>query len=94
MAEQLTGKPWEELIQSRLFQPLKMTSVGFGFPGTKDQVDQPWGHGLLFGSGFDFGYPLFLVEFSRIHSADNRGSQVKWDLLHLRDFAFRQVSSL
>lgn len=49
MAEQVTGKPWEELLQSRLFEPLQMTSAGFGFPGTKDQVDQPWGHSLLLG---------------------------------------------
>lgn len=44
MAEQVTGKSWEELMTQRLFQPLEMTSAGFGPPGTKDQVDQPWGH--------------------------------------------------
>jgi CubicO group peptidase (beta-lactamase class C family)/dienelactone hydrolase len=49
-AEQVTGKPWEELITARLFEPLTMTSAGFGFPGTKDQVDEPWGHYTLLGS--------------------------------------------
>lgn len=44
MAEQVTGKPWEELITADLFKPLKMQSTGFGIPGIKDQVDQPWGH--------------------------------------------------
>ncbi len=48
-AEQVTGKPWEELITARLFDPLKMTSAGFGYPGTKDQADQPWGHFTLLG---------------------------------------------
>jgi CubicO group peptidase (beta-lactamase class C family)/dienelactone hydrolase len=49
MAEQVTGKPWEELMTAGLFEPLKMTSAGFGAPGTKDQTDQPWGHSSFFG---------------------------------------------
>lgn len=44
MAERLTGLSWEELITKKLFQPLGMTSAGFGPPGTKDRLDQPWGH--------------------------------------------------
>ena len=44
MLEKLAGKPWEELISERLFQPLRMSSTGFGPPGTLGQVDQPWGH--------------------------------------------------
>jgi CubicO group peptidase (beta-lactamase class C family) len=47
-AERVTGKSWEELMTARLFEPLKMSSAGFGFPGTKGQVDQPWGHGSFF----------------------------------------------
>jgi CubicO group peptidase (beta-lactamase class C family) len=38
------GMPWEELMGSRLFQPLEMTSCGFGAPGTTAALDQPWGH--------------------------------------------------
>jgi CubicO group peptidase (beta-lactamase class C family)/dienelactone hydrolase len=49
MAEQVTGKSWEELMTAGLFEPLKMSSAGFGAPGTKDQIDQPWGHSSLFG---------------------------------------------
>ena len=44
MAEQLTGKSWETLMEERLFTPLGMDSAGFGAPGTPDEVDQPWGH--------------------------------------------------
>jgi CubicO group peptidase (beta-lactamase class C family) len=44
MAEQVTGTSWEELMIRRLFQPLGMTSAGFGPPGNPGQVDQPWGH--------------------------------------------------
>ena len=45
-AEQATGKSWEELMQKGLFEPLAMKSAGFGPPGTKGKVDQPWGHAM------------------------------------------------
>ena len=44
MAERLTGKSWETLMQERLFAPLGITTGGFGPPGTPGGVDQPWGH--------------------------------------------------
>ncbi len=46
MAEEVSGQPWEELMQQRLFDPLKMKSAGFGPPGqsNSDRIDQPWGH--------------------------------------------------
>ena len=44
MAERLTGKSWETLMQERLFAPLGITNAGFGPPGTPGEVDQPWGH--------------------------------------------------
>ncbi|HLX60676.1 MAG TPA: serine hydrolase domain-containing protein [Planctomycetota bacterium] len=46
IVESKTGKAWEEVIQSEIFAPLKMTSAGFGPPGTPGKVDQPWGHSL------------------------------------------------
>ena len=49
MLEKLTGKSWETLITERLFKPLHMNSAGFGPPGTKGKVDQPWGHSWGFG---------------------------------------------
>ena len=42
--EQATGKRWEDLIRDELFAKLDMKSCGFGAPGRKDVVDQPWGH--------------------------------------------------
>lgn len=45
IAEVATGKSWEELIQTLLFQPLGMKSAGFGPPGTPEECDQPRGHG-------------------------------------------------
>jgi CubicO group peptidase (beta-lactamase class C family) len=44
MAEAAAGESWEDLMKSRLFKPLGMASAGFGPPGTKGKVDQPWGH--------------------------------------------------
>jgi CubicO group peptidase (beta-lactamase class C family) len=44
MAERVTGQSWEELMRTKVFGPLKMTSAGFGAPGTPDVVDQPRGH--------------------------------------------------
>jgi CubicO group peptidase (beta-lactamase class C family) len=49
MAEEITGKPWEELMRELLFTPLEMPSAGFGPPGMKNEIDQPWGHDLLLG---------------------------------------------
>ncbi len=46
LAEGRTKKSWETLMQERLFNPLGMTSAGFGPPGTPRKVDQPWGHSL------------------------------------------------
>ena len=41
VAEKLDGKPWEELIEKRLFRPLKITA-GHGPTGE----NQPWPHDL------------------------------------------------
>jgi CubicO group peptidase (beta-lactamase class C family) len=44
IAERVTGKSWEQAMRDEVFNPLGMTSVGFGGTGTPGQVDQPWGH--------------------------------------------------
>jgi CubicO group peptidase (beta-lactamase class C family) len=44
MLEKATGKTWEDLLRSRLFEPLGMTTAGFGAPAAVGKVDQPWGH--------------------------------------------------
>lgn len=45
--ERITGKTWEDLMRSELFGKLEMDSCGFGPPGTRDTVDQPWGHTVV-----------------------------------------------
>jgi CubicO group peptidase (beta-lactamase class C family) len=44
MAEQVTGQPWEDLMRARLFEPLGMSTAGFGPPGARGQLNEPWGH--------------------------------------------------
>jgi CubicO group peptidase (beta-lactamase class C family) len=44
MCEQATGRVWEDLMRELLFEPLDMTTAGFGPPGQAEKVDQPWGH--------------------------------------------------
>ena len=44
MLEKITGQDFESLLTERLFKPLHMDTAGFGPPGSKNKVDQPWGH--------------------------------------------------
>jgi len=44
MAEQVTGLSWEVLMKQRLFDPLGMSTAGFGNPNLNKSTDQPWGH--------------------------------------------------
>ena len=46
MIEGLTGQAWQALMRREVFAPLRLTSAGFGPPGTKGRLDQPVGHGL------------------------------------------------
>lgn len=44
MYEKSTGKSWDDMMKSELFEPLHMSSAGFGAPGNDSNVNQPWGH--------------------------------------------------
>ncbi len=46
MLEKVSGKPWEKLMQERIFAPLKMTNSGFGNAAREDRrkPSQPWPH--------------------------------------------------
>lgn len=52
MLETRGGASWETLLTNRVFAPLGMTRSGFGAPGTRAAMDQPWGHWST-ASGFD-----------------------------------------
>lgn len=44
MLEKAGGKTWEDMLRTMLFEPLGMTTAGFGAPASIGKVDQPWGH--------------------------------------------------
>jgi CubicO group peptidase (beta-lactamase class C family) len=44
MLEKISGQDFESLMTEKLFKPLRMDTAGFGPPGTKGKIDQPWGH--------------------------------------------------
>lgn len=60
MCETVTGESWEDLMRAEIFAPLGMTSAGFGAPGTKGEVDAPWGHGSFFGKASKDAPPVAL----------------------------------
>ena len=46
VVERRTGKLWEDLIRTEIFEPLGMKDSGFGAPGRSREIDQPRGHKL------------------------------------------------
>ena len=44
IVESKTSQPWEKVIKQKIFDPLHMATAGFGIPGTRGKVDEPWGH--------------------------------------------------
>lgn len=44
VAEERTGRPWEDLVRNEVWRPLGIRSGGFGPPGKSGRFDQPLGH--------------------------------------------------
>jgi CubicO group peptidase (beta-lactamase class C family) len=44
MAERAANRAWEDAIRAVIFDPLGMTSAGFGGVGAPGRIDQPWPH--------------------------------------------------
>jgi CubicO group peptidase (beta-lactamase class C family) len=47
MLEQTLDTSWEKLIQKEVFDPLEMTTAGFGAMGKAGKIEQPWQHSAL-----------------------------------------------
>jgi CubicO group peptidase (beta-lactamase class C family) len=85
IAEEAAGKPWETLIQELLFQPLGMTSAGFGPPGSSAPCDQPRGHtadGKPVEPGPDADNPAALGPAGTVHAS--LADWAKYVQLHLK----------
>jgi CubicO group peptidase (beta-lactamase class C family) len=88
MLEKATGKTWEDLLRSMLFEPLGMTTAGFGAPASVDKVDQPWGHTktMFFGSepvppGPGADNPLAISPANAVHCS--MGDLAKYAAFHM-----------
>jgi len=84
MAETITKTPWETLITKRLFEPLGMTSAGFGAPGTRSAVDEPRGHhadGTVVEPGVRADNPAAIGPAGTVHCTI--GDWAKYVALHL-----------
>jgi CubicO group peptidase (beta-lactamase class C family) len=44
MLEEKTRRPWEDLVRAEVATPLKLSSIGFGAPGSPESLQQPRGH--------------------------------------------------
>ncbi|MFH1303983.1 MAG: serine hydrolase domain-containing protein [Planctomycetota bacterium] len=44
MIERVSGKPWDELIVERIFEPFELTTAGLGTQSTLGKIDAPLGH--------------------------------------------------
>ena len=68
--EHLTGRAWEDLMRERLFQPLGISTGGFGPPGAAGKINQPWGHSSVIGKPLDPGSPAAEQIFQVIKRVD------------------------
>lgn len=86
-AEVASGQPWEDMLRERLFNPLAMTSAGFGWPATVESPDQPRGH---WGDGTPA--PMALTAPYKLDTAIAPAGDVhcsaedfaRWGVFHLR----------
>ena len=87
VAERITGKSWEELMQEMIFEPLGMTTAGFGAMGTSEVIDQPWQHIVYDGERYSVNpgprsdNPPVLGPAGRIHCSI--GDWAKFIIAHL-----------
>ncbi len=86
LIDAVTGQMWEEVIRERLFQPLNMTSAGFGAPGSPDSQSQPWGHStnacLPVAPGPDADNPVVYGPTGLVHA--NLNDWAQYAILHLQ----------
>ena len=97
MAAQVTGKTYEELMRSLLFDPLQMKSAGFSEGPAPGSVDAPWGHDFDGAPSPHFDWPVIaaagstaycsLEDWGRFISDHLRGAEGRPALLRSESYA-------
>ena len=91
MAERVTGKSWERLMQEVIFEPLGMQSAGFGWPATEERPDQPRGH---YGTPPDIVVQEIGVDPFGVHTYTGPAGDVTCSIGDLARFAAFQLRVL
>jgi CubicO group peptidase (beta-lactamase class C family) len=81
LIEKVMGKSYEQLITEELFEPLSMTSAGFGPPVKSEPGCQPFGHYGIFRSPISSDFPEYMAPTAAIHVSIE--DWAKFILVHL-----------
>ena len=97
MAERVSARSWEELMQTQLFEIAGMKGAGFGWPSTPDHPNQPRGHykenGRLRPQEFgEYDLGAFIAPAGDVHCSIT--DLALFGILHLRGLAGRDKDYL
>jgi CubicO group peptidase (beta-lactamase class C family) len=81
MLEKITGKAYEQLMTEEIFEPLALTTAGFGQPIKFDPRNQPFGHFGYFRTPRLDDFPEYMAPTGVIHISIR--DWAKFILLHL-----------
>jgi CubicO group peptidase (beta-lactamase class C family) len=82
--EKIAGQTYESLRADKIFQPLGITTAGYGIPADLEPASQPWGHVWDLSSSFmvyKSKYPNFLAPTGYLHLSIK--DWAKFILVHL-----------
>ncbi len=85
--EKIAGQTYESLRAEKLFQPLGITTAGYGIPADLEPTSQPWGHVWDLSSSFivyKSNYPNFLAPTGYLHLSIE--DWAKFILVHLNTY--------
>ncbi len=90
MLETITGKAYEQLMTEEIFEPLALTTAGFGQPIKFDPQNQPFGHFGYFRKPRLDDFPEYMAPTGVIHISIR--DWAKFILLHLEIDIKRKVN--
>jgi CubicO group peptidase (beta-lactamase class C family) len=84
MLETVSNKPFENLMQEKLFNPLALNTAGYGSPATIDANSQPFGH--FSNSPIQKDFPDYIAPMGNV--AISIGDWSKFILFHLNSYQY------